>query len=68
MKEKAMMNKHMTFEEAATLAQNANVKKLWLTHFSPSMHDPEAFLPVAREIYRNTELGYNLKKAVFVYE
>ena len=33
--EKAKAHKHMTFKEAATLAKSANVKELWLTHYSP---------------------------------
>lgn len=34
--DKAKAHKHMTFAEAATLAKNAQVKELWLTHYSPS--------------------------------
>ena len=42
---KAKENRHMTFEEAAKLAKEANVKELWLTHFSPSLiHDQPIIL------------------------
>ncbi|MBQ1604213.1 MAG: ribonuclease Z, partial [Lachnospiraceae bacterium] len=34
---KAKKNKHMTFYEAAQMAQDAQVEELWLTHFSPSL-------------------------------
>ncbi len=34
---KAKENKHMTFAEAATLAKEAEVGELWLTHYSPSL-------------------------------
>ncbi len=32
---KAKQYKHMTFYEAADMAKRAEVKELWLTHFSP---------------------------------
>ena len=60
-KQKARENKHMLFSEAARMAKNANVERLWLTHFSPSLNEPEAYLPVAREIFPMTELGEERK-------
>ena len=45
----------MTFIEAATLAKNANVKELWLTHYSPSLTNPEEYLPETRKIFANTQ-------------
>lgn len=51
-------DKHMTFAEAADVADNANVKELWLTHFSPVLVRPEAFLANATNIFPNTKLGY----------
>ena len=32
---KAKEYKHMTFTEAAQLAKNADVREMWLTHYSP---------------------------------
>lgn len=55
--EKAIMNKHMTFQEAADLAQRGNVKELWLTHFSPSMDEPKLYLKNALNVFPNTILG-----------
>jgi ribonuclease Z len=52
----------MTFHEAATLAAQAGVQRLWLTHFSPSLTDPAAFLPLPREIFPAAELGADGKK------
>lgn len=52
---------HMVYEEAATLAREAGAEKLWLTHYSPAMLDPEEYLPVAQRIFVNTECGENLK-------
>ena len=56
-KSKARENKHMLFSEAARLAVNGSVKELWLTHFSPALNEPEAFLHVAKNIFPNTKLG-----------
>ena len=36
---KAREYKHMTMKEAAQVAQKANVREMWLTHFSPSLYD-----------------------------
>lgn len=54
---KAIVNKHMVFSEAATIAKNANVKELWLTHYSPSLGNPNDFIHVARDIFPNTITG-----------
>ena len=60
-KQKARENKHMLFSEAARLAANANVKRLWLTHFSPSLHEPTEHLSTAQEIFPAAELGEERK-------
>ena len=51
----------MLFSEAAQMAKNAKVEKLWLTHFSPSLNEPEECLPVAQAIFAETELGEERK-------
>ncbi|MBN2222144.1 MAG: ribonuclease Z [Vallitaleaceae bacterium] len=53
----AVQYKHMTFEEAATIAKEARVKELWLTHYSPSLVNPKEFLPEAKRIFKNTIAG-----------
>ena len=40
----------MTFREAAALARDANVKELWLTHYSPSLIHPEEYMDMVRGI------------------
>ena len=60
-KAKAREYKHMLFSEAAHLAKAANAQALWLTHFSPSLHEPEAYLQNAADIFPNTELGEERK-------
>lgn len=51
----AEKNRHMLFAEAASLAREAQAKRLLLTHFSNCIDDPEVYLPLAREIFPATE-------------
>ena len=51
----------MLFSEAAQMAKNAGVEKLWLTHFSPSLNEPEEYLPAAQAIFPAAELGEERK-------
>ena len=46
--------KHMTFREAASLAKEAGVGEMWLTHYSPSLVRPEEALEEAANIFPNT--------------
>lgn len=55
--EKAKEYKHMTFYEAASLARTAQVKEMWLTHYSPSLIRPEEFLEETRMIFPETYPG-----------
>ena len=52
-------HKHMLASEAATVAKEANVSELWLTHFSPAL--PTAYINVekTRQIFPNTVAGYD---------
>ena len=49
--ENAREHRHMTMQEAAHLAKEAEVKELWLTHYSPSMVRPELYMDEIREIF-----------------
>lgn len=60
---KAEANGHMLFSEAATIAQEAGVGELWLTHYSPSLSDPEEWLGEATRIFPNTRAGYDRMSA-----
>ena len=55
--EKAKEYKHMTFYEAAELARQADVSKLWLTHYSPSLSHPEDYKNEVRAIFTNTHIA-----------
>jgi ribonuclease Z len=65
---KAVEKKHMLFSEAATLAKEANVKELILTHFSPSIDNPSEYLEQTRKIFSNTYLGKNLLKRKLLFD
>ena len=54
---KAVERGHMTFAEAAGLARDAAAKALWLTHFSPALDVPEAFLDRATAVFPATTIG-----------
>ena len=56
----AVAKMHMIFSEAANISLNANVKELWLTHFSPSMPNPEEYKKFAENIFANTIIGKDL--------
>lgn len=49
---------HMSFAEAATVAKEAGVKKLILTHFAPLTISPWIYLEETREIFANTVCAY----------
>lgn len=54
MEQKAVKHRHMTFSEAAILARDAKAKKLWLTHFSPSLVRPKDYLKTIVDIFPET--------------
>ncbi|MDP4126314.1 MAG: ribonuclease Z [Bacillota bacterium] len=58
--DKAVQKKHMTFSEAGLLAKKGKVKELWLTHYSPSLTNPEEYLEAVRIIFMNTIAGRDL--------
>lgn len=60
---KAREYKHMTFYEAAKLAKEAQVKELWLTHYSPSLTRPEEYMDEVRKIFPQAQAGKDRKSA-----
>ena len=64
---KAVQKKHMMFTEAAMLAKQGNVKELWLTHYSPSLKEPEDYIDEARKVFANTILGKDLYSKTIKY-
>ena len=58
---KAREYKHMTFYEAANLAKQADVKEMWLTHYSPSLVRAEEFMDDVRKIFPYAKAGKDRK-------
>jgi ribonuclease Z len=65
---KAQQKKHMMFSEAGLLAKQGGVKELWLTHYSPSLTEPEEFIEAACKIFTNTVAGRDLLTKTIKYE
>lgn len=66
--EDAIKKRHMTFIEAANIAKEAKAGKLWLTHFSPALPDPENYILNATDIFPNTEIGEDGKKVTILFK
>ncbi len=54
---KAKEHRHMTMYEAAKIAQKVNAPELWLTHYSPSLFNPEEYAEEVRKIFPGTILA-----------
>lgn len=65
---KAKEHKHMTFYEAAQLAKEAQVKEMWLTHYSPSLNHPEEYMPEVKKIFEQTQAGKDGKTVELQFE
>jgi ribonuclease Z len=65
---KARENKHMTFKEAATLARDAGVQEMWLTHYSPSLVRPEEYMDEVRSIFPRSYPGKDGKSVELNFE
>jgi ribonuclease Z len=59
--QKALETLHSTATEAATLAKQAEVKKLYLTHFSARYDETTALVAEAAAIHGNVEAAEDLK-------
>ena len=66
--EKAKGYKHMTFREAATLAHDAEVGEMWLTHYSPSLVRPDDYMDTVREIFPKAWPGKDGKSVELNFE
>ena len=66
--EKAKGYKHMTFREAATLAREAEVGEMWLTHYSPSLVRPDDYMDTVREIFPKAWPGKDGKSVELNFE
>ena len=65
---KAKEYKHMTFYEAANMAKEAEVKELWLTHYSPSLVRPQEYEKQVREVFSNTVIPKDRRTTTLMFE
>ena len=54
---RAVERKHMTFREAAELARSSGARQLVLTHFSPALVEPEAYVDNATQVFPAAVVG-----------
>lgn len=66
--EKATLNKHMTMQECADIARICNVKELWFTHYSPSMHDPFIYEDDIKKIFENVVISKDGQRTSLSFE
>jgi len=59
MQKKAHERGHMVFSDGARLAKQAGAKHLLLTHFSPSLLNPEDHVQIARDIFAETAVAFD---------
>ena len=59
---------HSTFEQTARLAAKANVRRLWLTHYSQMIADPNDYFQSARDFFPDAECGYDGKSVKLIFE
>ena len=52
----------------SALAAQAGAKRLWLTHYSPMITDPEAELHQAQAAFPAAECGFDGKRITLQYE
>lgn len=59
---------HSTFAQTASLAARAGCRRLWLTHYSPMIEDPEAELEQAQAEFPAAECGFDGKRLTLRFE
>ncbi len=65
---KAKEYRHMTFREAAHIAEQAKPKEMWLTHYSPSLVRPEQYMDTVTEVFANAKAGKDGMSVDLVFE
>lgn len=66
--EKARDKKHMTMYDAARLAKAAEVRELWLTHYSPSMVNPFEFSDAVKAIFPDAHICKDRRSITLNFE
>ncbi len=63
-KESMNQKGHMLMQDACALALKANVKELWLTHYSPAEKHPEAYQEELQKLFPNIKISTDGESAV----
>ena len=58
----AKEHRHMMIVEAAELARQAQVKELWLTHYSPALPEPRIYEKQVKAQFKNTVISKDGQK------
>ncbi len=66
--DKAKEKRHMTFYEAAELGKAADVKRMWLTHYSPSLVRPEQYMEAVHKVFDRVEPGRDRQELTLKFE
>jgi ribonuclease Z len=66
--DKAAEYGHSTWAESAALAARAGAKRLWLSHYSVAVADPQTYLPAAQAIFPAAECGFDGKQLCLRFE
>jgi len=61
-KDKAVLARHSTSVDAATVAKEGGAERLFLTHISPRYKDPGILNEQARKIFKNSEVARDLMR------
>ena len=64
----ALDHGHMTFAQAAKLAAEANVKRLWLAHYSQMIENPDDYVEYARQYFPDAVCGEDGMKITLKFE
>ena len=59
---------HMNFAQAAQVAVRAGARRLWLSHFSQMIEDPQSYLENATAIFPGAECGEDGKAVTLRFE
>ena len=65
--ERARERGHLTIRQACRIASDAQVGRLWLTHFSPKVQHPEDYTAFARSLFPNTEIAFSGLRAAVAF-
>lgn len=65
---KAKEHKHMMMREAAEIAKQAEVKEMWLTHYSPATNRPKEFEAMVQSIFPQSYIAKDRTEMVLNFE